>query len=194
MDMPRERNGSMPENQMTVIGPDARFKGELHFEGSARILGEYEGSIVTPGRVEIASGGRCNAKVDAQRIVVDGRAEGELIGRDRIEMNPTAHVRADISAGNLIVQDGASFVGHCSVGPDAVARASGEGRMPSQEREPKGTARPTEPAEIVVPRSVRPASAPAKVEADVPGGVRTDLQSDWMRLAQGAGDGQKRIG
>ncbi len=189
----------MPENQMTVIGPDARFKGELHFEGSARILGEYEGAIVTPGRVEIAPGGRCNARVDAHRIVVDGHAEGELIGRDRIEMNPTAHVRADISAGNLIVQDGASFVGHCSVGPDAAARASGEGRA-VREREMKASVRPAEPSRAAEPtesvetRSVRPTSAPAKVEAGVSSGVRADLQSDWMRLAQGAGDGQKRIG
>lgn len=189
----------MPDSQITVIASDARFKGEIHFEGTARILGVCEGSVSTPGTIEIAKGGRCNARVDAHRIMVDGHAEGELIGRERIELLPNAHVRADIAAGNLIVQDGASFVGHCSVGPDAVAKAGGSPGSQQHRRPAAESQAPrTEPQpEAIETRSVRPASQPAKVEAAAPAQhtpPRADLQSDWMRLAQGATDTQKRTG
>lgn len=187
----------MPDSQITIIASDARFKGEMHFEGAARIMGACEGSISTPGTIEIAKGGRCNARVDAQRIMVDGHAEGELIGRERIELLPNAHVRADIAAGNLIVQDGASFVGHCSVGPDAVTKA-GTGAQQQRRTAPETPPSRSEPQpEAIETRPVRPASQPAKVEAAAPAQhtpPKADLQSDWMRLAQGATDTQKRTG
>ena len=42
---------SAPE--LTVIGPDTRIKGEMFFEKSARILGQFEGKIIAQGEVQI---------------------------------------------------------------------------------------------------------------------------------------------
>lgn len=108
---------SLPE--LTVIGPDTRIKGEMYFEKSARILGSFEGKIAAQGEVQIGVGALCNAAVEAERVIVDGRVIGPIVARDRLTLTSNAQVQGDLTAGTLVVSEGASFVGHCNVGPHA---------------------------------------------------------------------------
>lgn len=111
------RPANLPE--MTVIGPDTQIKGEMYFEKSARILGTFEGKIAAQGEVQIGSGAQCNAAVEAERIIVDGNVNGPIIARDRLTLTANAKVQGDLTAGTLVVAEGASFVGQCNVGPHA---------------------------------------------------------------------------
>lgn len=108
------------EGQITIIGKDAKIKGELSFENSAKILGGFEGKIFAKGEVIIGESALCRATVEAGTVIVDGPIEGDIIARDRIQLTPKAKVKGDIVAASLSVGEGASFVGHCRVGPDAV--------------------------------------------------------------------------
>lgn len=108
------------EGQITVIGRDAKIKGELSFDNSAKILGGFEGKIVAKGEVIIGETANCRATVEAGTVIVDGPIEGDIIAKDRIQLTPKAKVKGDITASSLSVGEGASFVGHCKVGPDAV--------------------------------------------------------------------------
>jgi cytoskeletal protein CcmA (bactofilin family) len=108
------------EGQVTIIGKDAKIKGELSFENSAKILGGFEGKITAKGEVVIGETANCRATVEAGTVIVDGPIEGDIIARDRIQLSPKAKVKGDIIAASLTVSEGASFVGHCKVGPDAV--------------------------------------------------------------------------
>ena len=105
--------------EMTVIGADTRIKGEMFFEKSARILGSFEGKITAQGEVQIGNGANCNAAVEAEQIIVDGSVQGPLFARDRLTLTANAQVQGDLTAGTLVVAQGASFVGHCNVGPRA---------------------------------------------------------------------------
>ncbi|MHA7811904.1 MAG: bactofilin family protein [Phycisphaerales bacterium] len=112
-----QTNASTPE--LTVIGADTRIKGEMFFEKSARILGHFEGKITAQGEVQIGNGANCNAAVEAEQIIVDGSVQGPLFARDRLTLTKNAQVQGDLTAGTLVVSEGASFVGHCNVGPRA---------------------------------------------------------------------------
>lgn len=105
--------------ELTVIGADTRIKGEMFFEKSARILGQFEGKITAQGEVQIGNGANCNAAVEAEQIIVDGSVQGPLFARDRLTLTKNAQVQGDLTAGTLVVSEGASFVGHCNVGPRA---------------------------------------------------------------------------
>ena len=105
--------------EMTVIGADTSIKGEMFFEKSARILGNFEGKITAQGEVHIGNGANCNAAVEAEQIIVDGSVQGPLFARDRLTLTANAQVQGDLTAGTLVVAEGASFVGHCNVGPKA---------------------------------------------------------------------------
>lgn len=146
---------NLPE--MTVIGPDTRIKGEMFFEKSARILGTFEGKITAQGEVQIGAGAVCNAAVEGERIIVDGRVHGPITARDRLTLTANAQVQGDLTAGTLVVAEGASFVGHCQVGPHAMELAKGQGgtgQAGSQARPTQGVqteAKPTASIDLTPP-------------------------------------------
>jgi cytoskeletal protein CcmA (bactofilin family) len=110
-----EAGGEFP----TTLGPDAKFKGELTFEKGLRLQGQFEGSIKTPGRVHVAKEARMGADVEAGAIIIEGEVKGNLQAGDRVELKSTARYEGDLTANKLVVDEGAVFQGHVSVGPDA---------------------------------------------------------------------------
>jgi len=110
----------MADADATVIGKDTSIKGELTFDGSARILGSVEGQIAAKGQLEIGDGGRCKAAIDADKIVIDGKVEGDVTARSSLQLNAKADLHGDLIAATLVIAEGATLVGHCRVGPDAV--------------------------------------------------------------------------
>src|SRR5438477_6206231 len=104
----------------TILGPDASFKGELSFEKGLRIQGRFEGKINTPGRLNVAKEAKLQADVDAGAIFVEGEVNGNLTANDRIELKNSARYQGDLQASKLVVDEGAVFRGHVTVGPDAV--------------------------------------------------------------------------
>lgn len=108
----------------TILGPDAKFKGELSFEKGMRVMGHFEGKVNTPGRIHIAKEAKMQADVEAGGIIVEGEVQGNLSASDRIELKNTARYEGDLRASKLVVDEGAVFSGHVSVGPDSVKGGS----------------------------------------------------------------------
>jgi len=111
-----------PSNQEfpTILGPDASFKGELSFEKGMRLMGKLEGKISTPGRIHVTKEAKMSADVEAGGIVIEGEVHGNLQASDRIELKNSARYEGDLRASKLVVDEGAIFSGHVTVGPDAV--------------------------------------------------------------------------
>ena len=112
-----------PTGQTTIIGADTKIKGEMVFDGTARLLGQFEGTITAKGELQVAEGATCRATVDAGKLMVDGIVEGNVTARDRVELTSKARVKGDVIAAKMVVAEGASFSGHCTVGADAVKAA-----------------------------------------------------------------------
>jgi len=125
-----------PTEFPTILGPDASFKGELTFEKGMRLQGRFEGSINTPGRLHVSREAKLSADVEAGAIIVEGDVKGNLSANDRIELKSTARYEGDLRASKLVVDEGAVFSGHVTVGPEAVKG----GRPPGA---PQGAQRPT---------------------------------------------------
>jgi cytoskeletal protein CcmA (bactofilin family) len=109
----------MAEQAHTIIGPDTHIKGDMTFDSTARLLGSFEGRIAAKGEFQIADSAICKAAVEAGKITIDGQLEGNITARDRVELSSKARVKGDLIATKLVVADGASFVGHVTVGPEA---------------------------------------------------------------------------
>ena len=125
----------------TVIGPDATFKGELTFEKGLRLQGKLEGKINTAGKLHVAKEAKMHADVDAGNITVEGEVRGNLTAADRIELKQSARYEGDLTASKLVVDEGAIFSGHVSVGPDtAKAKPAGAPGSPAVNRPQGGPA------------------------------------------------------
>lgn len=108
----------MAETSTTVIGPGTRVKGEISFDGPARILGEVEGRVSSQGEINIGESALCRAAVEAGVVTVDGVVEGNITARQKLQLNPSARVNGDVVATSMTVAEGASLIGHCRIGVD----------------------------------------------------------------------------
>lgn len=156
------------EPQITVIGPDTRIKGEMSFDRTARILGHFEGLVTTEGELQIGASAHCKAALQAGTVIVDGLVEGDILARDRVQLNGSARVNGDVVAEKLIVSEGASFSGHCRVGPEAVANAS------APQPKPMSTARPDHKPQIEAKPQATPHAVPETKPEFRPGGPKFD--------------------
>jgi cytoskeletal protein CcmA (bactofilin family) len=118
----------------TVIGADANFKGDLTFDSAAKVLGKFEGSITSKGKVQVADGADCKATVKAKEISVEGHIEGNVEATDRVELRPKGVITGDITAARMTMADGASIDGHCRIG---VNGAASKGATSSAEVKPQ---------------------------------------------------------
>src|SRR3954468_4309985 len=130
----------------TIIGPDANFKGELSFEKGMRLMGRFEGKINTSGRLHVAKEAKMQADVEATAIIIEGDVRGNLTAGDRIELKQSARYEGDLSAAKLVVDEGAVFSGHVTVGPDAV-KGGGGGTRPGGASRPAGSQGSQPPAQ-----------------------------------------------
>jgi cytoskeletal protein CcmA (bactofilin family) len=108
----------------TILGADATFKGELHFDSAAKVLGRFEGSITSKGKVHVADGSTCQATITAKDIAVEGLIEGNVEASERLELKPTGRIKGDVVAARMVMADGASIDGHCRIGS-----IKGDGRV-----------------------------------------------------------------
>jgi len=123
----------------TVLGPDAHFKGELKFEKGARLLGSFEGQVVTKGDFLVAEGAKLQGEVQAGSIRLDGQVQGNLHASGKIQLSASARLEGDLHTTRLEVADGAVFVGHCAVGPNGSSdgdRSAGKPATPKAAVEP----------------------------------------------------------
>ncbi len=114
----------------TVIGSDSHFKGELEFDRTAKVNGKFDGKISGKGELQVAQNALCKADVDAASVQVDGTIEGNVNAKETIRLNANGIVKGDITAGKMVMAEGASFFGMCSVGSDA-GGSKGGGRPSS---------------------------------------------------------------
>jgi len=133
-----DKTGGNTGDVTTIIGADAVFKGELSFDKGVRVDGRVEGKISTKGHIAVSQNGKLQADVAAGNIVVEGQVNGNLQAAERVELRKSARLKGDITASKLLVAEGAAFVGHCQVGPEAgKASAPSTNRMAEKEALPR---------------------------------------------------------
>jgi cytoskeletal protein CcmA (bactofilin family) len=114
------------EATLTLIAPDTHIRGEVTFQNPAQILGRIEGKVTSTSELLIGSSAECRATVQAATLIVEGTVEGDVIATDRLELNTSARITGDLVASRLVVAEGATFSGHCIVGPEAARKAAGQ--------------------------------------------------------------------
>ena len=115
-----KKEGAFEGRLNCMIGEESRFSGDISVSGSARIDGEFEGSIVATESVIVGKGGVVRADVQARDMVVAGAVAGNLRAHDRVELHAGARVDGDIETRTLIVDEGVTFNGKCAM-PEPVA-------------------------------------------------------------------------
>jgi len=103
------------ESFETIVGPATEVHGRIVANESLRIDGRVVGNIESrQGKnVSIALGrtGMVQGDINAFRVLVAGRVEGNIYATERVELHEGAEVRGDITYGQLGIEHGAKLNG-----------------------------------------------------------------------------------
>ena len=101
---------------LTVFGQETEFEGVLEFSDSLVITGKFEGTIKATGSLEIDKAAVCNVdKITAESIVVSGQVNGNLEGKERVELCNGSKVKGDIRTARLRIGENVEFEGQVSM-------------------------------------------------------------------------------
>jgi len=102
----RPRNGrveSVPE-----------LDGDIIFKDMLRVNGHVAGTISSEkGTLIVDASARVDAVIDVAVAVIAGTVNGDVVGRERVELGQQAVIQGNISTPNLSMKPGATFQGDC---------------------------------------------------------------------------------
>jgi cytoskeletal protein CcmA (bactofilin family) len=99
-----------------TMGPNDSLEGKLTYEGHVHVDGRAEGELHVSGNIDVASGAKVKALLEASNVTIKGDVEGALNARDKLILGRNARLTGDINVRRLQIEDGASLNGHVRMG------------------------------------------------------------------------------
>jgi cytoskeletal protein CcmA (bactofilin family) len=136
---------SVSSRAAACISQGIRIKGEITGSEDLFVDGPVEGKLqLTNGSLTVGPNGTVKADVTAREVVVRGKVDGKIFGRDRVQLWSTGHVTGEVQTQRLAIEDGAVLRGKVETGKPV---------------EKNGQERSAAPASSKTPVSVRTGSA-----------------------------------
>lgn len=106
-------NGESPVafEAASLLDRHSVFDGNFRSQRDIRVEGEVKGNISCDGTLFVAEGASVSADVEAEHITVAGDLSGEIRCRGRLQILPSGRVRAKVTTGSLVIQEGAFYEG-----------------------------------------------------------------------------------
>ena len=95
----------------SLIDRHSSFDGNFRSQRDLRVEGELKGTVSCDGTLFVAEGAALSANIDAEHVTVAGDLSGEVRCRGRFQILPSGRVRARVSTGSLVIQEGAIYEG-----------------------------------------------------------------------------------
>ncbi len=112
--VPLEAPG-LPGGGRTVIGRHTRVVGKLYGEGPVVVRGDVKGTIVLHGGLRVSGGGRVDAEVQANIVVLAGEARGRMSAASRVSLSETGVFEGEMNTPVLEVSPGSIVRGRTRV-------------------------------------------------------------------------------
>lgn len=99
------------------ISQGIKIKGEVTGSEDLYVDGHVDGKLnLSNGTLTVGPNGVVNADIDAREVHVNGRVNGNITGRDRIQLSSTGQVSGEIRTERLAIAEGASLRGKVEAG------------------------------------------------------------------------------
>lgn len=95
----------------SLVDRHSTFDGNFRSQRDLRVDGELKGNVACDGTLFVSEGATIAATVEAEHITVAGELTGEIRCRGRFQILPSGRVRANVSTGSLVIQEGAIYEG-----------------------------------------------------------------------------------
>ena len=95
------------EKNITVLGTETEFSGELTFKDNLVITGKFNGSINATGDLEISKEAICNVEnISVNSVVVSGKVRGDIVSQKFVEMKNGSTIQGNVTTSRIRIEDG----------------------------------------------------------------------------------------
>lgn len=101
---------------INIIGAGTEIKGTLVTNGDIRIDGKINGDLKSKAKVVVSNSGEITGNIYSNVTEVSGTIKGDINTVELLYLKSTARVLGNIFSNKLIVENGATFTGHCQTG------------------------------------------------------------------------------
>jgi cytoskeletal protein CcmA (bactofilin family) len=115
---PRETNAGLPASSKgsASISQGIRIKGEVTGSEDLFVDGQVDGKVnLSNGSLTVGPNGQVKADIFAREVIVRGRVDGKIVGREKIQLWSTGNVAGDLQTERLTIEDGAVLRGRVEI-------------------------------------------------------------------------------
>ena len=105
-----------------LLGRGSEFEGKLTFEGTVRIDGKFNGTIVTNDVLVVGEGAKVSAEISCGTVIVHGEIVGNVKAKTSVELHQPAKMKGNIETPSLMIEKGVTFEGQCKM--DGIERGA----------------------------------------------------------------------
>jgi cytoskeletal protein CcmA (bactofilin family) len=99
------------------ISQGIKIRGEVTGSEDLFVDGQVDGKLsLTNGSLTIGPNGYVKADVTAREVIVRGRVDGKVSGRDKVQLWSTGQVTGEVQTDRLAIEDGAMLRGKVEAG------------------------------------------------------------------------------
>ena len=103
-------------NNDTIVGNEAYFKGTLTTKGSVLIDGKIEGSVFEAKTVSVGKTGKVTGDINCGSCCIAGEVHGNVVALESVELLAGSIINGDIKTKRMAMEEGSVFNGHCEMG------------------------------------------------------------------------------
>jgi cytoskeletal protein CcmA (bactofilin family) len=105
-----------PSSASASISQGIRIKGEVTGSEDLFLDGHFEGKVnLSNGSLTVGPNGEVKADIFAREVIVRGRVDGKIVGREKIQLWSTGNVAGDLQTERLTIEDGAVLRGRVEI-------------------------------------------------------------------------------
>jgi cytoskeletal protein CcmA (bactofilin family) len=112
---------SEPSTSKNILTSDVELTGTLKFDTELIFDGKLEGEIISEGTLILGKNAVVKGEVRTKSVTIHGTVNGNVTVQERCELKSNAELLGDLKAMRIIIEEGATFIGHSEVTPTKTA-------------------------------------------------------------------------
>jgi cytoskeletal protein CcmA (bactofilin family) len=131
----RMKNSEKSGELNTILGKTSTFEGKIRVQHSLRVDGRVKGDIESTETLIIGKEGEVEGNVKVQILVIGGKLNGTVEAENKIVLEAKSELYGEIKTRKLIIDEGATFDGKCTMTDDAKTEHKSASLLPKSESE-----------------------------------------------------------
>ncbi|MFM8365414.1 MAG: polymer-forming cytoskeletal protein [Verrucomicrobiota bacterium] len=115
---------SEPSTSKNILTSDVELTGTLKFDSEMIFDGKLDGEIISEGTLILGKNAVVKGEVRTKSVTIHGTVNGNVTVQERCELKSNAELLGDLKAMRIIIEEGATFIGHSEVTPSKSGLAS----------------------------------------------------------------------